>query len=175
MIRAGLLGQPVNSLSSLAFVVVGLGIMRSRPILGGAACAVGIGSFLFHGPMPDWAQWVHDVSLAVLIVALVWETRPLLVAVVATVLGAGFAAWPGMAVAATAALAAAAVVTLILLERSFPTLPITLFIAGAILTALSRTGGPLCSPDSLAQGHAAWHGLGAAAVWTWSRRPAALL
>ncbi|MCP4304758.1 MAG: hypothetical protein GY788_07765 [bacterium] len=37
-------------------------------------------SFAFHGPMPSWAEWAHDWSLAVLVVALVMERRPWLVA-----------------------------------------------------------------------------------------------
>lgn len=42
--------------------------------------------------------------------------------------------------------------------------------AGAFLLAFaiwlpSRTGGPLCDPDSLVQGHAVWHLLCAVSVW----------
>lgn len=37
---------------------------------------------------------------------------------------------------------------------------------GAALYALSRTGGPLCRPDSLFQGHGLWHILAAAALAT---------
>ena len=38
---------------------------------------------------------------------------------------------------------------------------------GAVANVLSRTGAPLCRPDSLLQGHALWHVLTAvgAALW----------
>lgn len=43
--------------------------------------------------------------------------------------------------------------------------------AGAVAVhATSRTRGPLCRPDSLLQGHAAWHMLIAAALLLASRR-----
>ena len=44
---------------------------------------------------------------------------------------------------------------------------------GAVANVLSRTGAPLCRPDSLLQGHALWHVLTAvgAALWLacWSK------
>ena len=36
-------------------------------------------------------------------------------------------------------------------------LPVALLVAGYVVFLLSRTGGPLCDPDSLWQGHAVWH------------------
>lgn len=39
------------------------------------------------------------------------------------------------------------------------------FLAAFAIWIPSRTGGPLCDPDSLLQGHAAWHLLCAASVW----------
>jgi len=39
------------------------------------------------------------------------------------------------------------------------------YIIATIIWEPSRTGGPLCSPDSPFQGHAAWHFLGAIAMW----------
>ena len=33
----------------------------------------------------------------------------------------------------------------------------------------SRSGGPLCRPDSLVQGHGLWHGLTALMLWWWGR------
>ncbi len=35
------------------------------------------------------------------------------------------------------------------------------FVAGGVVWALSRTGGPLCAPESILQGHALWHVLAA--------------
>jgi len=40
---------------------------------------------------------------------------------------------------------------------------------GGLVHGLSRTGGPLCRPKSLLQGHAAWHVLSAAALAAWAR------
>jgi hypothetical protein len=40
--------------------------------------------------------------------------------------------------------------------------------AGAAAWTLGRTGGPLCDPDSVLQGHAAWHLLSAAALAAWA-------
>ena len=76
------LSQPVNAVSSLAFVVVGLWLLvmvRSRsgprPILAGAFAAVlilvGIGSFAFHGPGGATADWVHDGSITALLALIV--------------------------------------------------------------------------------------------------------
>jgi hypothetical protein len=40
---------------------------------------------------------------------------------------------------------------------------------GVIIDGPSRTGGPLCRPGSLLQGHAAWHMLSAASLAAWAR------
>jgi len=73
LVRDAFLGQPANALSSLAYVVVAAMLWRSRPVLAFATAAVGAGSFLFHGPMPDVAKLVHDGSLLVLAVVLAGE------------------------------------------------------------------------------------------------------
>ena len=73
-IGQGLLGQPVNTLSSLAYVVAGAVLLRralaaregARPVLTVYAVAVaafGFGSIVFHGPMPSWARLAHDLSI----------------------------------------------------------------------------------------------------------------
>ena len=64
-----LLGQRVNSLTALGFVVVGVLIISrtERLWVGLGSIATGIGSFLFHGPMPSWAQVPHDATLWFLI------------------------------------------------------------------------------------------------------------
>jgi hypothetical protein len=63
-------------------------------------------------------------------------------------------------------------------RRSVPrpgALALVALAAAVALNLLGRTGAPLCRPDSLAQGHAAWHVLTAvaAAAWfaTWPRLP----
>jgi len=70
----GLLGQPTNTLSSLAFllaaswiVVVALRGERSARsltiVFALAVAANGVGSFALHGPNPAWAQWAHDAAI----------------------------------------------------------------------------------------------------------------
>jgi len=51
-----------------------------------------------------------------------------------------------------------------LAARRPPLLAAAVFSAGVIVWFFSRTGGALCSPDSLIQGHAVWHLAAAAAV-----------
>jgi hypothetical protein len=132
-VRDALLGQPVNSLSSLAYVAAGAVVLwrGGPPVPALALAAAGVGSFLYHGPMPAGAEALHDgtiVALAAVTAATAWRRRSL----------------PRPPALAVAALAAA-----------------------VTLNLLGRTGAPLCQPDSLVQGHAAWHVLTAAAVMTW--------
>lgn len=79
-LREGWLGQPVNSLSSLAYLVAGVAVARNRGAAAPAAAlaAVGLGSLLYHGPMPPMAELLHDASVVALLVALVhvvWRGR----------------------------------------------------------------------------------------------------
>jgi hypothetical protein len=138
----GLLAQPVNALSSGAFVLAGgLAVAAAMRVTGRvrvlvAAFAVtligvGVGSVAYHGPQPPWAGAAHDGSVLLALVSAVplvmhgriWRT------------GVG---------RLTAALAAAALMAY----------------------AAGRTGSPLCDPDSPAQPHALWHVLVAASAST---------
>ncbi|MDJ0665349.1 MAG: hypothetical protein QNJ75_12425 [Acidimicrobiia bacterium] len=163
------IGQPINAISSLAFIAVALVLARRRPVLAAASGAVGLGSVLFHGPMPAWAEWAHDTSLAMLALALMLEAKPGLWLGGSAVIAALFAVAPRSAEVTTAVLAVVAVVVVV--RRSaralIPVLP--LLGIGVVFAVLSRTGAPLCDPASLLQGHAAWHVLGAAALWVWAR------
>ncbi|HZD24579.1 MAG TPA: hypothetical protein VE569_14435 [Acidimicrobiia bacterium] len=76
-------GQPVNSLTTVAFLIGGamvwLGSDRRWVAVG--LIATGIGSFLFHGPMPSVAQLAHDSTLWFLVAVavgsiLIEVTRP---------------------------------------------------------------------------------------------------
>ena len=131
-LRDGWLAQPVNTLSSVAYVVAGAYVLRRGgprvPAL--ALATVGVGSVLYHGPMPPGAELVHDGSIIALAVTvpLAWRRRSL--------------RWPP-----TAALIAGA--------------------AAIVVNVLTRTGAPLCRPESLLQGHAAWHVLTAIAIALW--------
>jgi hypothetical protein len=70
LVRDAVLGQPVNSLSSLAYVVAAAFVLRRGGPLGPALAlaAVGGGSFVYHGPMPAGAERLHDGSIAALVV-----------------------------------------------------------------------------------------------------------
>jgi hypothetical protein len=70
-LRAGVLGQPVNALSSLAYVVAAAFVLRrgGPPVLAVALALVGVGSVLYHGPMPPGAGPLHDASLLAVPVA----------------------------------------------------------------------------------------------------------
>ena len=165
------LGQPVNSLTTLAFVAGGVLIMNrsSMTWVGIASMTTGVGSFLFHGPMPPYAEWVHDLTLAWLLLVVAahgrswarWAHIPGLVVVAVLVL------IPGAADPIGVALAALAIVLLLLSDRTMSTLgPLALLITVAIVGRLGSTGGPLCDPASIWQPHGLWH-VGAAAAVTW--------
>ena len=89
VLRDGLIAQPANTLSSLAFVVVGAWIVvrghRSaghlRPwalLFGAAVAANGVGSVAFHGPGTAAGRWVHDLAIvAVLLVVIAYDTAAL--------------------------------------------------------------------------------------------------
>jgi hypothetical protein len=134
-IRPGLIGQPANTISSLAFLVAAIPIaqrardQRSLAWAGVAASAAveGLGSVAYHGPGGRSAKALHDAGLVALTATLATARlgeRPLHVR-------------PRAAALAVAALA---------------------------LHTLSRTGGPLCSCNSRLQGHAVFHVLAAAAL-----------
>ena len=125
----GALAQPVNTLSSLAYLLVGLwivGLARRSPgrrvelaVFGAAVALNSVGGLAFHGVQSWGARWVHDLAiLAVLgfVVAfgaarlLDRPTRWLLraYAVGLAVLGAVIAAFPGTVQALSGVLAIAA-------------------------------------------------------------------
>lgn len=134
-IRPGLIGQPANTVSSAAFVLAAVPLLRAsrRPrgrawaAVAAAAALEGIGSIGYHGPGGRASKLVHDLGLVAL------------VATTATALATDPEARvrPRAAVLGTLALA---------------------------LHALSRTGGPLCACNSPLQGHALFHLVAAAAL-----------
>ena len=172
LITTGFWGQPVNAISSLALVVIGIGLLRRRPVLGWLAVAAGIGSFLYHGPMPSWSEWAHDTTLAGLLIGLMLETRAVALLRSLTLVGVGFAVFPAGAEPVTLLIAVAAAIALVVTRRPrWPRWRRTTISAGTVLLVagsigvLSRSGGPLCSPESLVQGHAFWHVGAAIALW----------
>ena len=151
----GLVAQPVNTASALAYVAVGAWLVgrglrsgaAARPgpgpvVVGLAVAAAGVGSVDYHGPGSPAARLLHDGGLYAVVGLVAWHE-------VARRVGQARLA-PGRRAAYRAALAATA--------------------AGAACWWLGRTASPWCDPDSLLQGHAAWHLLGAAALaaWAWA-------
>ncbi len=138
----GLVAQPVNTASALAYVAVGAWLVgRRRPWIGLAVAAAGIGSVDYHGPGSPAARLLHDGGLYAVVGFVAWNE-------VARRVGRNRLTPTGR-VAYRAALAATA--------------------AGAACWWAGRTAGPWCDPDSLLQGHAAWHLLGATALACWAR------
>ena len=181
LIRDGLFGQPVNSITCVAFLVGG-GVLLARPRLrwvGLALIATGIGSFLFHGPMPPGSEWAHDVTLAWLIAVIAglgerwerWTSWPALVGIGVLIAIAPVIADP-MAVAFTVA----AVYFVLRRDHSFRTLaPLALIATTAIVGRLGATGNLLCDPESLLQMHGIWHVGAAVGVTWWALNSEALL
>lgn len=144
-LRAGWLAQPANTVSTLAFAVVGAWLLlgsrwvsagRGTLIAGGVAMVgAGVGSLAYHGPQPGWAHLVHDGSALALAGLLAGRTVRLLVmpGTRRVVLAAWRSAAPWIALAGLA------------------------YVAG-------RSGSPLCRPASIWQPHAAWHILSAVAI-----------
>ncbi len=192
--RAGFLGQPASAVTSIAFVVAGTGILvaRSRSasqcatpvrdqqtVFGLLVTGIGLGSFIQHGPHPDWQAYAHDLPLAAVLVFVATDAVSDLSGRELShrwwlVPSAGMA--PVVASGATAstivqaAMAAAAVGLNLIRARRRPALRTTVLVAlatataGAVIsTLMDRISA--CRPDSLVQGHALWHVLAAAALW----------
>lgn len=178
-ISDGLIGQPVNALTSLAFVIVGIVVVRSgesRSLLGAALLATGVGSFLFHGPMPPGSEWAHDVSLAWLLVVAAttgtrwfrWAGGPAFV-----LLGVLAAFAPPIVDPLSVLLAVGAIASVLLRDRGSHTVgAVAVLAVSAAVGRLGATGWPLCAPDSVLQTHALWHLGAAGAVGWWSLRVA---
>lgn len=144
-LRDGAIAQPVNTVTSAAFVVAA-GVLavrarRERAHRGGVLAysallaLVGAGSIAFHGPQPRGAQQLHDWPIAGLLALTV--ATPVVRAV------AGRPALPGLGRGRA----------------------VTLVATGAAAVAAwvgGRTGSPACDPDSRFQLHGCWHMLAAA-------------
>ena len=142
-IGRGLLAQPANTLSSLAYVLSGMMLLWSalagRPIARLAPVVyavtvidVGIRSAAFHGPMPAWGRFAHDLSIAAVLAFVIgydvaFARR--------STVSAGLAVFGGLA-------GACAVVLALWPDTG---------------NALGRTDAPLCEPEAPVQLHAVWH------------------
>lgn len=177
-IGEGLLRQPVNSVTTLAFVAAGIWIIARSPDrrwVGAAVIATGVGSFLFHGPMPTGAEWAHDVTLAWLILLVAgtgtrWEQSTRIPGLLTLVVV--FALLPAAADPITVVLTAVAVAVRIRIDRSPHTWgALSLLAVAAIVGRLGATDWPLCDPESLAQLHGLWHVAAAVSVAWWATAP----
>lgn len=172
-VGAGFFGQPINTLTTLGFVAAGIIVIVQRQDMrwiGIGLVSTGIGSFLFHGPMPPGNEWAHDVSLAWLVTMIAgwgtrWERASRLPAL--AVIGAVVAVFPVIADPLAGLMTVVAVISLLVKDHSAATVgPLLLLASLAVFGRLGATGGPLCNPDSLLQPHALWH-LGSALAVTW--------
>jgi hypothetical protein len=160
-LHQGLVAQPVNTATALAYVAVGAWLLGRRRADGGparpgtvavglAVAVAGVGSVDHHGPASPAARLLHDGGLYAVVGLVAWHEAARRVRRARRArAGVPWVGWtPRRRTAYRAALAAAAV--------------------GAACWWAGRTGGPLCDPDSPLQGHAAWHLLGAAALACWA-------
>jgi hypothetical protein len=185
--RDGLIGQPAGTLTALVLVAAGLLILAGRrpaaaPVrwtYGLLVVAVGVGSVVQHGPHPPWQGYAHDLPLAAVLGFVAADAAadltgrraigywwPVPTAALVPVVAIG----PVAASLAQGGLAAVAIGLSLRRAQVRPGLRRPLLVALAILAAGAlagtlgeRTG--LCRPDSLVQGHAAWHLLAAVALW----------
>ena len=175
LIGSGLLGQPVNALTTIAFVAAGIVILILRPDrawIGMASIATGVGSFLFHGPMTPGSEWAHDVTLAWLLLTVAIDPLPRKSRWALTgfaVLGVLFAVAPGVADPVAVALAVLAIASALRQDHSRSTIgALAVLGIAAVIGRLGATGGPFCDPDSLLQPHGLWHVAAAAALGWWA-------
>ncbi len=194
-IGAGLLNQPVNAWSSVAYVVFGLWLVvrsvRTRGaetpveiVYGAALASIGIGSVAFHGPVPPGARLMHDLTIAAALTVIAarnvgtlreWAPWGVLATsgIIVAIIGAVMAVAPDAGNMLTGVVGATAVASEAVLYRTgrrrfssrvakILAMTVGLLIVAAIIKVLGRTGGPLCDPESVLQGHALWHVLTAA-------------
>lgn len=176
-------GQPVNTLSSLAMAGIGLAIERraskadhprSARWIGSALAAAGLGSVAYHGP-GGGGHWVHDVTLLLPATALAVASetdlrgstdrdRRMLMLGTAGVLAAGRTRGAHRQDLLSAIVAAGLGVAIVRRVKSeadhhgrWLAAGGAMAGTGVIAFGLSRTGGPLCDPHSRLQGHGIWH------------------
>jgi len=191
------MAQPANTISSLAFVVVGLAIAvlalrgrgwRSRSmVFAGCLVATGLGSVAYHGPQPSGAELMHDLSIVFVLALIALHDLSLLLPRFRWVL-------PGLAVFAIAVTGAAVfapvlaplaadvlVLTVIVMEvlvyrrglhpqskrEKQRLLLVIALLVAGGLFISGRTDGPSCYPMSVLQPHAGWHVTAALVFGIW--------
>ncbi|MGH9116362.1 MAG: hypothetical protein ACRD0A_00300, partial [Acidimicrobiales bacterium] len=142
-LRPGPIAQPVNAVTSLAYLAFGVDLFvraaRSGgeaespigPVFAGLLMANGIGGVAFHGPGNRSAKWLHDVALTGTLAFMVVHDVALLVrvpgrhelaavAVAVAGLGAMLAARPGHTNAASAAAGGTAAILELIVAATAP-------------------------------------------------------
>lgn len=196
----GLLAQPANAVSSLAYGLAGLVVVwmavRGRWsrwfVVPGLALAVEAGgSVAFHGEGGDLAQGLHDVPLLALLgfvagwhIARAWGHAGDLARGRAGAIGSVLGAAAGAVGAATArtevwsgvAVALVIVAEVVAVRRGQRAIWGPWLVALGAVAALAwwtgTTGGPLCDPGSGFQLHSVWHVLSSVVAVSWVDRAA---
>lgn len=191
-IQEGVLGQPINAVTSLAFSVVGIVIIAAatrvegqeravRIVFGFVMIATGLGSFLFHGPQPAASQFLHDITFLASLWFLAFMNLSDTSGWWHSLSWAGFGIGTGVLAgvilvfpASTNLLTGALLVVLVgsdilIHSRSgvigwwYTTALLAMTVAVGLFV-LGRTDSPLCDPDALWQGHGGWHVFAAVAL-----------
>jgi Ceramidase len=185
LIHRGVIAQPFNTWSSLAYVVAGaLVIVRRQPwhldrsavVFGGLVIAVGAGSVAYHAAANAPGRWLHDTSLLAALAFIagyevgLWLRRDAgraataAAAVVLVVMGVVLIPVPdatNVGVALLVLVASSAYVAQRIRElgdlgwRDVPFVALSLVAAVAFF--LGRTGSVACRPASWFQFHGLWH------------------
>src|SRR5262245_17347642 len=193
--RVEFLGEPANAVTSLAFVAAAVGILashrrsrgrrntpvreRQTAVFAALVAGTGVGSFIQHGPHPQWQAYAHDLPLAAVLMFVTTdavsdlrerELSPAWWLVPVAAMVPAVASGPTASTTLQAGMATAAIGLSVVRARGRPALRGSLIAAvlaaaagAAIGTLTDRTS--LCRGDSLVQGHAIWHVLAAAALW----------
>ena len=155
----------------------------SASVLGVAAIIVGIGSVLLHATLTLWGQFfdvlgMYLISGFLLVSALAkWRSIPdpramIYYGLLCTALVVILYAMPEVRRWLFAVVLLAAIILELVFARPLrPQVRTGYYVAGLVANIVAFTiwnldqRGQLCAPESLLQGHAAWHLLGAVALW----------
>ena len=187
--RDATIRQPANTWSAAAFLGAGLWIASrtpAQPLYAVLVILIGIGTAFFHASL-KWgfgaldylsmylfigfviahgvvraARWPRAAALPVFLAAVVPAAALNLAEVFDTPLIFGVL----VATAVAAETAAALLRRDLRRQAGWMLATLACFLTGSLIWRASVSRGPLCLPDSLLQGHAAWHLLCAAATVT---------
>lgn len=163
-LHGGLLGQPINTLTSFGYVAAGVWLLertrrlpsdqRTAARLYGAFMALtGAGSVAYHGPQFAGAQLLHDLPIV-------------------GVLGIGVGVPVLRRLRGDPVVPVAPVVPVRPQVRRAPSQRMSLAVGLVAIAGLAFVGGrtdsPVCDPDSLVQLHGLWHLCTAAAATVWA-------